>query len=194
MNDTNKPSGAQNAGLVASAMSGEESTEEDGVCALVQEIVVTDISLSSRWVPVYLESIGNNDRVTLAAFVNGCGQNFGLIPACFTASQMMNTPHWVKVLSRPSDGEAASSGIHYETIEPVGWTPAQVTFVKRGREPLIAVPNDSAHSTRADHVVLSNRALAIDPWSVPNSAEGLSVVGEVKTPTTPSTPSTPSPR
>ena len=76
-------------------------------------------------VKAYLEFSGAN--VGLAGV--GRGPNFGRIPVDWTAGQLMNTKHWVRII-RPlaAEEETAKMGAHVEMMEPYNWRPAQIKF------------------------------------------------------------------
>ena len=112
----------------------------------------------------------------------GKGETFGMIPMRWTARQLENTPHWIKILVPPGPGPAIR-GRHYEIAEPIGWAPAQVIFHRADGRSMIAMPEDSASQCEAASIILSNYKRKVEVSS-PHVEE----VDEVSTPSTPPTP------
>ena len=71
---------------------------------------------------------------------------------------------------------SALPGVHYEVYaqhdqaEFGSWRPQQVKFVQHNREALIAVATDTANSTDADYILLSNFILPVHVWDNHDSA------------------------
>ena len=100
----------------------------------------------------------------------------------WTARQLINTPHWIKILVPPGPGPVIR-GRHYEIAEPIGWAPAQVIFQRADGRNMIAMPEDSASQCEADWIILSNYKRNVEVSS-PHVEE----VDEVTSPPTPPTP------
>ena len=126
-----------------------------------------------KWIPAYLEFSGEQVAIIGSGVAKGISAaNFGKIPQNWEARRILNDGPWAKVLATPEvddNGRTRSAlpGVHYEEYAPPDqaeitmWRPQQVKFVKHNREPLIAVATDTAGSTRADYILLSNRILQI---------------------------------
>ena len=129
---------------------------------------------------------------TQVAILNvGWGENFGLMPASFTAQMLKNTSGWVKVLRQPAAREVPQEGVHYTFVEPAGRLPRQVTFGKWARDPIIAMEGDDARTMEADFAVLSESEVPVEAHTAPCTPPHKELMA-VRTPETPS-PRTPSP-
>ena len=80
------------------------------------------------------------DQVCLA----GCGEGprFGTFPRHFLAAELMNSPHWIRVLRPPTEDEKITRGIHYEPLDP-GWRPKTIILNRKGSEHYVCVRMDS---------------------------------------------------
>ena len=130
----------------------------------VNRLNKTMAAVPSSHVPAFLEFSGQ--QVGLNGV--GSGLTFGMIPKSWTAGQMTNTFHWIKVLAIP-DGEPIKN-THYVIMNP-DWKPKQVTFHKRDGRSMVAVAMDSAASCYADWITLSNYTVPIEIWHSPRRAE-----------------------
>ena len=120
-----------------------------------------------KWIPAYLEFSGEQVAIIGCGVAEGISAaNFGKIPQHWEARQILNSGPWAKVLATPEvddNGRTRSAlpGVHYEEYAPPDqaeitmWRPQQVKFVKHNREPLIAVATDTAGSTKADYILLT---------------------------------------
>ena len=142
------------------------------------------------WIPVFR---GSASGIQVAILSIGWGENFGLMPVSFTAQQMKNNSGWVKVLRQPAAREVPQEGVHYTCLEPAEWRPRQVKFGKWGRDPIIAMDEDSSRTMKADFAVVSESVSDVPvegrtlPCWPPHKE-----LNAVRTPETPS-PRTPSP-
>ena len=126
-----------------------------------------------KWIPAYLEFSGAQVAIIGSGVNKGIrAANFGKIPPHWEARQILNTTPWAKVLATPEVDDHGFTrrplpGVHYEVYaqpdqaEFTRWMPQQVKFVQHNREPLIAVATDTANSTDADYILLSNFILPI---------------------------------
>ena len=133
----------------------------------------TQLCQERKWTPAYLEFSGAQVAICGCGVAKGIPPaHWGKIPPHWEARQILNSTPWAKVLATPEvddDGltRRPLPGVHYEVYaqpdqaEFTSWRPQQVKFVKHNREPLIAVATDTAGSTRADYILLSNYILEI---------------------------------
>ena len=84
------------------------------------------------------------DQVCLA----GCGEGprFGTFPKHFLAADLMNSPHWIRVLRPPTEDEKVTRGIHYEPLGPQ-WRPKTIILNRKGVEPFVCVGMDTIGGT-----------------------------------------------
>jgi len=150
----------------------------------------------SEWIPAYLEFSGAQVAILGSGVAKGITEDkFGKIPSTWTAQQILCSGLWVRVLATPELDDhgqlgPALRGVHWEEYMQPGqaeftsWRPRQVKFVKHNEDPLIAVASDSAETTRADYILLSNYILPIEV--VGN--HGPEDLGTFSLPSTPTTP------
>ena len=141
---------------------------------------MSDINDVDNWVPAFREISGT--RVFILELGNGHGR--GRVHNSWSVQTMLwpgNT--WVKFLqAAPSDAEMVE-GTHYLRIHD--WAPVQVRFQRGEASPMTAVDQDTAKSTKADHVILSNYELPIAELPTQQTQESDS---SMSTPVTPGTP------
>ena len=157
-------------------------------------------SCFGQWIPAYLEVSGAQVAILGSGVAKGISEDkFGKIPPHWSAQKIICSGLWVRVLATPElddHGQTgpALRGVHYEEYMPPGqaeftsWRPRQVKFVKfvnDSASEVIAVANDSAETTGADYILLSNFVLPIEV--VGNHGDE-----DLDTFATPSTPTTPS--
>ena len=111
----------------------------------------------------------------------GTGPNYGMIPKTFTARQLKRG-HWVRILAPQGTDEIPTIGKHWDYMEPIVWKPAQVTYRRADMTSLLATDQDSAESTNADYITLSNYVLEIETWK--HNGEHIDLAG-IQTPPTP---------
>jgi len=150
----------------------------------------------SEWIPAYLEFSGAQVAILGSGVAKGISEDkFGKIPSSWSAQQILCSGLWVRVLATPELDDhgqlgPALRGVHWEEYMQPGqaeftsWRPRQVKFVKHNEDPLIAVASDSAETTRADYILLSNYILPIEV--VGN--HGPEDLGTFSLPSTPTTP------
>ena len=150
----------------------------------------------SEWIPAYLEFSGAQVAILGSGVAKGITEDkFGKIPSSWSAQQILCSGLWVRVLATPElddHGQTgpALRGVHWEEYMQPGqaeftsWRPRQVKFVKHNEDPLIAVASDSAETTRADYILLSNYILPIEVVGN-HGPEDLDTFSLPSTPTTP---------
>ena len=126
-----------------------------------------------KWIPAYLEFSGAQVAIIGSGVQKGIrAANFGKIPPHWEARYILNSGPWARVLATPEVDDHGLTrrplpGVHYEVYaqpdqaEFTRWMPQQVKFVQHNREPLIAVATDTANSTDADYILLSNFILPV---------------------------------
>ena len=150
----------------------------------------------SEWIPAYLEFSGAQVAILGSGVAKGITEDkFGKIPSSWSAQQILCSGLWVRVLATPELDDhgqlgPALRGVHWEEYMQPGqaeftsWRPRQVKFVKHNEDPLIAVASDSAETTRADYILLSNYILPIEVVGN-HGPEDLDTFSLPSTPTTP---------
>ena len=87
------------------------------------------------------------DQVCLAGV--GEGPRFGTFPRHFLAADLLNSPHWIRVLRPPTEDEKITRGIHYEPLDP-GWRAKTIILNRKGAgEPFVCVRMDSIGGTKS---------------------------------------------
>ena len=108
-------------------------------------------------IPAYLELSGA--QVGLPGV--GEGENWGKIPINWDAGTVTNMVGWAKIIEAPVGGEPCKIGKHVELMDPVSWTPKQVTYHSRNGSSVRAVAQDTAKICSADWITLSNYRIPI---------------------------------